>query len=1545
VNDQILSLAELIWLKAIRPKDDDQSSSHQDHIEEGRQSTTQTEAKVDRGLKHGNSNPSEADQHESVDTDNRLERSEDQTTQALIEVTSTQELESIDDHEAPVISELQLPFTRVQLDRALHRIATWREEVTQDELNLNETVQQTARNGGIVTLIYQQSKRQDTQVIFIEDRSPSMTPWRECCQQLSSHLITHQSFAGVTHLVTDLSSSTPQLTLLNDQSLDQSDPLNTHLIRTLDEVSRIAEKLLILVYTDGTARSLVNRRFARVLRGLSEPYELVFLNPWCESQWQRNAVNSLFPTEPRAVIRDDTLHRAVPVLIAHPELEGLTSLADQRTKGKSTLDAIMLPTPRLIGEARRRQVKSEESKRQKRGDKPAKKGDGIIDYEFKVERLLMTLSPTSRELLVLSVTLPGLITTQLLLAIGQSLLTQILGLTPTPTEVRTALAEVLTSGLLRVVHHTNDEQWHMGENDDLYTFVNDDARDALRARVDPRSQRALERALLDLLNHRAESWSKDSIYHQIRVGLTLLDEPTDDVVEKIHELPYEMLSDLRSRVSSQALINRFNERIEGHSERVISAKVVTQTKPVVEEVPPTLKELEAILWNISDWLRSQYVANRITPIILTLLCYKRICDIWEEEVEELSIDKDRVDSSDLHNVKYKLPQELSFRGLLKIKSDIYLSIENAFLTIEALNPELDGILHAEYIETDPMNDDLLSRLLQQIDQINLRPSIMSSSLLCDTYFYLIGRFMSEMGKVRGGHATPRSLIELILRILGPSKEMSIYDPTCGTGGMLIEAARLSKGKGEDSHTPNLYGQELDQETLALCKMGFFLSGLDSSQLKVGDVLLEPKHLSPAGVLERFDLVIANPPFSKKSWGYESWSSGDSFNRDKYGCPPKSTADFAFIQHMLASLKPDGRMGVMVSNRVLSSSGREKEIRAALIQDDIIEAVIGLAPNLFYGTVFPLSIVVFNRKKTQARGGKILFVDATEELVKETRAQNKLSQVNIDRIVSAVQRFSDDKPLCRVVSVEHMGESALLLPSVRLLDFSKIRASFLKSFIGQEKLLQQLIKILERHKQREALPFVKNQFGIALIGQKGTGKSSYARWLIAMLSQLSDTPLPSTEVIALDLIEKKIKDVKDRIVSLFKSNLNGILFIDEFHELIDLRDSNQDQFIGQAVIDQVIAEMQKPTNRKTIVIIAGHPKIASIYLDKLHVARSRQFSKRYQLLIERPTSNTLAMVTLQTIEQSSCGLDQSVTAEAVIPHLTKHLENIESTNHEFAHYATAVEMAHQLVSKVLRGNNQTPRPLEVSDIIEETPQAYLTPEEIASINGLKLNQYELDTLQEFTEAMAGYHGHEEHLPAEFIHERDPIYQRMSDLIQEHLLLRDIKTRRLKRAKISQLFGFKHAFVLAYDATLQALNIDSAFASIIAVPHLWRLTPKGDPLLEELKLTEIWGGRENQLEQRRGLYVLLAYRLPTRRSMGGFTGKDFQDALRVFVARLKSLNIGEPRLFNLGQRTHIGIIAHYSRRVSLIAEPALELERTLECFDSLCSLSRVGRGNFP
>ena len=305
-------------------------------------------------------------------------------------------------------------------------------------------------------------------------------------------------------------------------------------------------------------------------------------------------------------------------------------------------------------------------------------------------------------------------------------------------------------------------------------------------------------------------------------------------------------------------------------------------------------------------------------------------------------------------------------------------------------------------------------------------------LLGSTYEYLIKMFADSAGKKGGEFYTPNEVVKLLIALIKPAAGMKVYDPTAGSGGMLIESRNYLLGQGDNLSDIALYGQENNRSTWAICKLNMFLHGVMNAKIEHGDTLGDPQHIE-GGELMAFDRVIANPPFSLKKWDKEL-AGNDPYGRYAYGIPPKDAADLAFVQHMIASLRSDGVMGVVVPHGVLFRGRSEKQIRQGILEDDLLEAVIGLPSGLFYGTSIPAVLLIINKQKPEPRKQKVLFINSELEYEK-SKNQNKLRPQDIDKVVQTFDNYQDIKRYSKVVSLEEIRENDYNLNIRRYADTS------------------------------------------------------------------------------------------------------------------------------------------------------------------------------------------------------------------------------------------------------------------------------------------------------------------------------------------------------------------------------------------------------------------------------------------------------------------------------------------------------------------------------
>lgn len=446
----------------------------------------------------------------------------------------------------------------------------------------------------------------------------------------------------------------------------------------------------------------------------------------------------------------------------------------------------------------------------------------------------------------------------------------------------------------------------------------------------------------------------------------------------------------------------------------------------------TQSELEKHLWQAADILRGHVDAGKFKDYIFALLFYRRLCDVWNEEFESLLAETgDRDEAADPDEHRFHVPPQHHWNEVRKHSTQIGQHLNNAFAAVEDANLRLRGVFgDVDFANQERFPDARLEKLLAHFEKHQLRNDDVPPDMLGDAYMYLIEQFAEGAGKKGGEFYTPRQVVKLLVECVQPEPGMSIYDPTCGSGGMLLEAAQFLKNKGQDPRSLSLYGQEKELDTWAIAQINLFLHDIDDAFIAKGDTILDPKRYDPrtqeftAGI-GAYDRVLANPPFSLKQWGHEVWTNGDPFGRNVYGMPPKGYGDLAFVQHMVASLKDDGMLGVVVPHGVLFRGGAEGRIRQAMLEADIIEAVIGLAPNLFYGAGIPAAILIIRKKKPAERRGKVMVINGDATFV-TGKAQNHLTDDNVRTLADAFHSFTDIEKLARVVSADEIAANGFNL---------------------------------------------------------------------------------------------------------------------------------------------------------------------------------------------------------------------------------------------------------------------------------------------------------------------------------------------------------------------------------------------------------------------------------------------------------------------------------------------------------------------------------------
>lgn len=427
----------------------------------------------------------------------------------------------------------------------------------------------------------------------------------------------------------------------------------------------------------------------------------------------------------------------------------------------------------------------------------------------------------------------------------------------------------------------------------------------------------------------------------------------------------------------------------------------------------TIDELEKYLWGSAVLLRTHVDAGAYKQYIFPLLFFKRLSDVYDEESRKAKEEfgEEALEWDESH--QFKIPIGAHWSDVRKVSQDVGKAIADAFHKIEAANPDtLQGIFgDASWTNKNRLPDRLLKDLMEHFSSKTLSIENCPADELGQGYEYLIKQFADDSGHTAQEFYTNRTVVNLMTEMLNPQPGESIYDPTCGSAGMLISAVAYLKQQEKEWRNLALYGQEIVTLTAAIARMNILLHGIADFKIVNADTLKAPAFTDHAK-LKTFDLVLANPPYSIKNWDRTAFES-DKYGRNFLGTPPQGRADYAFFQHILKSLDPiTGRCAILFPHGVLFRN-EEKEMRENLVKTDLVECVIGLGPNLFYNASMEACIVICRTRKPANRRGKVLFINAINEVTRKN-AESYLEQKHIDKIAAAYDAFESDDDIAKVV---------------------------------------------------------------------------------------------------------------------------------------------------------------------------------------------------------------------------------------------------------------------------------------------------------------------------------------------------------------------------------------------------------------------------------------------------------------------------------------------------------------------------------------------------
>lgn len=441
----------------------------------------------------------------------------------------------------------------------------------------------------------------------------------------------------------------------------------------------------------------------------------------------------------------------------------------------------------------------------------------------------------------------------------------------------------------------------------------------------------------------------------------------------------------------------------------------------------TQQTLEKYLWGAATTLRGTIDAGDYKQYIFPLLFFKRICDVYDEEyaaaLADSNGDEEYASLDEMH--RFSIPEGAHWTDVRATTENVGTAIQNAMAALERANDEtLRGIFGgARWTNKQRLSDETLLNLVEHFSGQNLSLANVPDDQLGNAYEYLIKEFADDSGHTAAEFYTNRTVVKLMTMLMAPEPGESVYDPTCGSGGLLLNCALHLRDEGKEYRNLKLYGQEINLLTSAIARMNMFLHGINEFSIVRGDTLQNPAFIQADG-LKKFNVILANPPYSIKQWDRARFEN-DPYGRNVWGTPPQGTADYAFQQHIQASLDTENGRSVSLWPHGILFRDAEAEMRRKMIEADQVEAVIGLGPNLFYNSPMEACLLVTRTRKSPERQGKILFINAVKE-VRQDKTIAYLDPEHIERIHSAYANYVDEPGFARVVDLDKTLEKGASL---------------------------------------------------------------------------------------------------------------------------------------------------------------------------------------------------------------------------------------------------------------------------------------------------------------------------------------------------------------------------------------------------------------------------------------------------------------------------------------------------------------------------------------